>query len=147
MAESRLLDAFKALVDGLTAQTKLHVPVRYRVVSVNVDGRANLQAVKKGPWPDILPTPIRAGVPGVETELATGSICLVEFIEGDASLPVITHFSATTEGGWAPVSLRFDAAEIVLGDAALSVGRGVARVGDTAGPFAITSGSLKTRAQ
>ena len=147
MAESRLLDALKALVDGLTAQTKLHVAVRYRVVSVNVDGRVNLQAVKKGPWPDILPTPIRAGVPGVETELTPGSICLVEFIEGDASLPVITHFSTTEEGGWAPVSLRFEADEIVLGDPTLSVGRGIARVGDTAGPFLITSGSVKARAE
>lgn len=142
-----LLDTLRALVDGLTAQTRLHVPVRYRVVSVNpVDNRVNLQAVKKGPWPDILPTSTRAGVPGVEAKLTQGSICLVAFIEGNASMPVITHFSTTEESGWAPLSLRFDATtEVVIGDPVTSVGRQAARVGDTAGPFLISSGSLKTR--
>src|SRR5690606_18175985 len=122
----------KALVDGLTSATKLHVPVRYRVVTLNGDDRVNLQCVTKGAWPDVLPISVRMGVPGVVADLKLGSIVLVSFVEGDASLPVITHFSTTEEAGWAAVSLRFDATtEIILGDPVTSVGRQAARVGDT----------------
>ncbi|MCB9584547.1 MAG: hypothetical protein H6718_04085 [Polyangiaceae bacterium] len=147
MAESRLLDALKALVDGLTAATKLHVPVRYRVVTPNGDDRFNLQCVTKGPWPDVLPISVRMGVPGAVANLKLGSIVLVSFVEGDASMPVITHFSTTEEAGWAPVSLRFEADEIILGDPVTSAGRGVARVGDVVGFLAVSTGSTKTRCE
>lgn len=94
---------------------------RYRVVRMAVDGRVELQAVRRVVGlPDILPVSQWPGVAGVHAELSPGSIVLVTFIEGNRTLPIITHYSGKDGTGFAPAS-------IVIGDAD---GPPAARLGD-----------------
>lgn len=79
---------------------------RYRVVRMAVDGRVELQAVRRVVGlPDILPVSQWPGVAGVHAELTPGAVVLVEFIEGDRTLPIITHYPGKDGQGFAPVSL------------------------------------------
>lgn len=143
----KLLVPFKKLVRELTAHYQFHASVRYRVVRMAGE-RVELQVVKRGAgWPDVLPISIHAGVPGLSAQLRPGSQVLVQFIEGDPAQPIVTHFAPTSDAAWLPVSLRLDATELVLGDPIASAGRLIARVGDAAGPWVITTGSAKARCE
>src|SRR5262245_9931085 len=109
VSESRTLRAFRALVAALTDKTAYHALVRYRVVK-NVSGRVELQALKKaGPWPDTLPISFQPGAPGVRGVPKLASIVLVSFIEGNPSLPVVTHFARPDDPAWLPISVALDA--------------------------------------
>jgi len=108
MIQDRLLRAFQALVDKFTEQTKCHVKVRYRVVSA-VGDRYNLQAIRKGDWPDLVPCGVQAGAAGYKANLTLGSVVLVEFIEGDISLPRITAFEEPGQPGFVPISIKIAA--------------------------------------
>ena len=109
MTESRLVRALRGIVAAITAQTRCHVPVRYRVVSQTVD-RYNLQAVSKAAgWPDILPCAVMAGAAGYKANLTPGSIVLVQFIEGDETQPMITHFEQPGQPGFVPVAIKIGA--------------------------------------
>lgn len=109
MIESRLVRSLRAMVEAITAQTKCHVLVRYRVVNRVVD-RYNLQAVNKSSgWPDILPCAVMAGAAGYKAELTNGSIVLVQFIEGDEAQPIITHFEQAGQPGFIPISIKIAA--------------------------------------
>lgn len=80
---------------------------RYRVLRMLGD-RVELQAVRHDAGlPDILPVALWPGVPGVETVLSSGAEVLVEFVEGDRTMPIVTHFAGKNDGGAAfvPVSL------------------------------------------
>ncbi len=103
MSTARILRAFKALVAELTASTRYHVPVRYRVVQQNAN-KLTLQAVKKGVWPDLVPVDY-SSAPGYAATLTPGSIVLVTFVEGDLTLPVVTHFAGPDEPGFVPVAI------------------------------------------
>lgn len=120
MIASRLLRAVRALVDELTAATQYHVPVRYRVIGAASGERWNLQAVRRGVWPDLLPAVSMPGAAGYRATLQPSSIVLVQFVEGDPTLPVITHFEGPDGSGFVPTA-------IVLGGL---VGAAAARVGD-----------------
>lgn len=81
---------------------------RYRVVRMSAE-RVELQSVRRdADLPDVLPISMWPGAPGVHAELAPGAHVLVEFIEGDRRLPIITHFAGKDGTGWVP-------AELVLG--------------------------------
>lgn len=113
VSESRTLRAFRALVAALTDRTNYHALVRYRVVK-NVSGRVELQALKKaGPWPDTLPVSLQPGAPGVNGVPKLAAIVLVSFIEGNPSLPVVTHFARTDDPAWLPISVALDASALV----------------------------------
>jgi hypothetical protein len=45
------------------------------------------------------------GMSGTHAVLTPGSEVLVEFVEGDRSLPIVTHFCPKGSNGFAPVSL------------------------------------------
>lgn len=95
---------------------------RYRVVSQASDGRLSLQAVNKtSRLPDQILVPQMMGAPGVTADLKAGATVLVEFLEGDASLPCVTGYSPQSDQQFVPT-------EIILGGTA---GSGVARIGDT----------------
>lgn len=108
MIFERLERAFAAAVEALTEQTKLHVKVRYRVVSASGD-RFNLQAVRKGAWPDVVPAAVAPGAAGFKANLALGSTVLVEFVEGDPSLPRITAFEEPGQPGFIPIAIKIAA--------------------------------------
>ncbi|SRR6266571_1808195 len=102
----RLAGVFAELVARATGR-QLFGKYRYRVLRT-IGDRVELQAVRKDAGlPDIVPVALWPGVPGVETELASGAEVLVEFIEGDRTLPVLTHFAGKHDGGpaFVPISL------------------------------------------
>jgi hypothetical protein len=79
---------------------------RYRVVRMASDGRVELQAVRRiVGLPDLLPISQWPGVAGTHAELAPGTVVLVEFVEGDRGMPVITHFVGKDGSDFTPVSL------------------------------------------
>ena len=89
----RLMSACRKLVLELTTPLRFHALVRYRVVQT-IAGRLELQIVRKAfGFPDILPIGIACGIPGGKGTPANGSVCLVQFIEGDPGLPVVTAFA------------------------------------------------------
>jgi hypothetical protein len=86
----------------------LYGKYRYRVVTMRGDGRVELQAVRKAAGlPDVQPISMWPGVAGAHAELAQGAEVLVEFIEGDPTQPIITHFAGVDGAGFVPVSLAF----------------------------------------
>ena len=123
MISSRLLTAIQALIRQTLPQVPYQSPYRYRVVSQGSDGRVNLQAVRKsGDSPDMRAIAVLHGVPGTSSRLTLGSLVLVEFIEGDAAQPIVTHFEAEGGAGWLPISLTFDASsEVAMGASSSAV--------------------------
>jgi hypothetical protein len=115
LAPGLLRSIVARMVDG-----RLYGKFRYRVLRMAGD-RVELQAVRNSAGlPDVLPVSMWPGVAGVHAVLVPGSECLVEFIEGDRALPIVTHFAGKDGVGFEP-------AELVLGGA---VGSPVARQGD-----------------
>src|SRR5688572_2860815 len=99
---ARLLTTFKALVRELIAPHAYHALIRYRVVA-NSAGRLELQIVKKGTgFPDALPISLQPGMPGAKGEPMPGAIVLVSFIEGNPTMPVVTHFARPDDGAFVP---------------------------------------------
>lgn len=91
-----------------------HAPVRYRVVVLGPDKRLHLQIVRKASgFPDVLPIAIWPGVPGGFGEPALGSIAIVQFVEGDPSLPIVTHFAAPSDANSRPSAASLDATTLV----------------------------------
>jgi hypothetical protein len=119
-AQSRLAGLFRALVERST-DGDLFGSYRYRVIRMVAD-RVELQAVRKGAGlPDLLPVSMAPGMAGVHAVLAPGAEVLVQFVEGDRTLPLITHFAGRDGTGFAPISL-------VIGGA---IGAPSARAGDS----------------
>jgi hypothetical protein len=80
----------------------------YRVTQQGSDGRLQLQAVHPAEgFPDTLPITIY-GPPGFSAKVVPGSICLVEFLYGDPTQPVVRDFAPTT-----PLESTVDASAIV----------------------------------
>jgi hypothetical protein len=78
---------------------------RYRLVRMSVD-RVELQIVRKAAGlPDMLPLSMWPGVAGVHAVLTPGAEVLVEFIEGDRTMPIVTHFAGKDGVGFVPVHL------------------------------------------
>jgi hypothetical protein len=130
------LPGLLAAIARRTASDQLLGKYRYRVVSMAPDGRVNLQAVRKDAGlPDVLPISQWPGVPGVHALLTPGGEVLVEFIEGDRSQPIVTHYAGLGGAGFVPSSL-------VLGG---ETGAPAARQGDAVEvllPPAIFAGSV-----
>lgn len=146
---SRLRRDLQAMIRHLVPELPYLSPVRYRISKANPgDNRWWLQAVSRDlGFPDTLPIPVRS-FSGLKAEHALGAIVLVQFVEGDPTMPFICGFAAPDESGWLPATITVDASDTIkLGHGALL---GVARIGDTvqAGPFAgvITGGSATVKA-
>lgn len=113
-SRGRLAGALASVVERLGAD-RIWGAWRYRVIRMSAD-RVELQAVsRRAGLPDVLPVAMSPGVAGAHAALTPGSVVLVEFVEGSPTMPVITGFAGKGEGGWAPVSLTFDATTIKLG--------------------------------
>jgi hypothetical protein len=126
--------AFRELVGRLVAD-KLWGAWRYRVVRMSGD-RVELQSVRSAAGlPDVLPVSVWPGVAGVHATLSPGAECLVQFVEGDRTMPVVTHFAGKDGTGFVPV-------ELVIGGPA---GAPAARQGDPVEillPPAVFSGTI-----
>lgn len=84
--------------------------IRYRVVSAS-GGRLALQVVKAGTGaPDLVSIATKPGIPGAASVPALSSIVLVEFIEGDPELPIVSGYAGEVEEGHEAQSLTFSAA-------------------------------------
>lgn len=88
-------------------------PFRFRVFSMDGD-RVRLQAVARAPGlPDVLPVAIAPGMAGMKAQLTPGAVVLVDFVEGDPSMPIVTHFSRPDDPGFLPASVDIDATTVV----------------------------------
>jgi hypothetical protein len=76
--------------------------------------RVELQAVRQGAGlPDVLPVSMQPGVAGAHAKLAGGSIVLVEFIEGDRTLPFVASFAGKDTSGHGPDELDFTVSDTI----------------------------------
>lgn len=122
-----LLTSLRRLQAAIQPTAPLSLLYRYRVVEMD-GARVRLQVVRSATGlPDTLPIDLAPGAPGVSAALAEGSTVLVSFIEGDASLPVVTHFERPGQPGFLPVSLAIDASDTIrIGETAqVRIGVGV----------------------
>jgi hypothetical protein len=110
MLDSKLGRALRALVKLYTEPFRYHAAVRYRVVS-QVAERFHLQALRKGVWPDTALASVMPGASGYEAHPTPGSLVLVQFIEGDPALPIITHFAGPDGESFIPISVSIAGAD------------------------------------
>lgn len=150
LADSRLFALVSAYVRASLPELPYLGMYRYRVIQANAgDHRWELQAVSAAQrLPDIQPASVHPGVAGTVAKLANGTTVLVQFIEGNPAMPVVTHFEAADGAGWLPLELELDASQKVtigasadlveigsgseLSPPANAVGRAL-RYGDTVG--------------
>lgn len=106
-ADPRLFGLISAYVRAALPELPYYGTYRYRVISENSgDQRWKLQAVAAAEkLPNIEPASVHPGVAGMIAELPGSSVVLVQFVEGNPALPIITHFAAPDEPGFVPVSL------------------------------------------
>jgi len=138
MSESRLMFFVRSVVRELIANERVPFSflIRYRVVK-NTAGRVELQRVSKSRgYPDTLPISFQPGAGGHKATPALGSIVLVSFVEGDPSLPMVTHYARTDDAAFVPISSSLDASGTVrIGEHATLVhlGSGTDAPGDATG--------------
>lgn len=105
-ARGRLARSIEAIVRHIL-KDKVYGAVRYRVMGTRGD-RVELQAISAG-YPDVGPVSYAPGVGGTHAELQVGAEVLVEFVEGDPTMPRVTHYAGKDGVGWVPVSLTLEA--------------------------------------
>jgi len=88
-------------------------PFRYRVVQQVVD-RLYLQAVDRTlGLPDLPLIGMVPGVAGAAAKPALGSVVLVDFIEGNPSMPIVRGFTRKDDAAHLPLELDLNAEEVV----------------------------------
>lgn len=108
----RIDRALRSIVARYT-DSRLFGSWRYRVIRMASD-RVELQAVRRGAGlPDVLPVSMWPGVAGAHAELTPGAQVLVEFVEGDRTMPIITHFAGKDGVGWTPANVTLDATTLI----------------------------------
>jgi hypothetical protein len=101
----RLQSAFRALVSR-ASDSRIWGKYRYRVIRMAVD-RVECQIVRRASGlPDVLPISMWPGVPGMHATLTPGAEVLVEFIEGDRTMPVVVGFVGRGGTGHVPVVIE-----------------------------------------
>lgn len=133
----RCTDALADIVRALFPRMRYAGKFEFRVVSQSAE-RLNLQPVRRAAgMADMIRVPVRLA-PGIKYMWKPGSLCAVEFLDGDPSRAVVTAGDAPDSPGWLPLTAT------IMGPAALPA----ARMGDPvqAGPFsgAVTAGSVLT---
>jgi len=117
LADSQAYTAYHRYADS-----KLFGSWRYRVNQMNgerVDARPVLSS---SGLPDLVGVEISPGIAGYGVDLPSGLEILVEFIEGNRTLPRVVAFSGRDQANWTPTESVIDADGIKLGkDAANEV--------------------------
>ncbi len=137
---SRFISGLKSLAREATGLAHLK-GYKYRVVAAGPDGRLTLQALRRAAGvPDSIAIPVWPGVAGVSVQVAPGTICIVEFVEGDPAQPVVRAFEpgativmAKVGTGLSPVVLY---AQLAIYLAALEAKLAASVVGPVPTPFA-----------
>lgn len=107
-SRGRIEDAMRAIVRR-AVDDRIWGLWRYRVVRMSGD-RVELQAVRRDAGlPDVLPVSMWPGLAGAHAELTGGAEVLVQFIEGNRTMPIITHFAGKDGAGWAPANVILSA--------------------------------------
>jgi hypothetical protein len=100
--DARLAGLLRSIIARAT-DGKLFGAYRYRVLKMSAD-RVDLQAVRKDAGlPDVANVSMWPGVAGSHATLTPGAEVLVQFIEGDRTMPIVTHFAGKDGTGFAPV--------------------------------------------
>jgi hypothetical protein len=148
---NRLWDAVAMIARQVQAE-RIWGLRRYRVFKMSVN-RVELQVVDKTlGLPDVLPASMWPGLAGVWAKLRPGAVVLVEFVEGSAVRPIVTHYEPRDGAGFLPLELLLDAEELVsIGPSAAAIelagpdGAAVHRVGDkSTGPVITALGPVIT---
>lgn len=103
---------------------------------------ADLQPIQNVGLPALTKIPLRT--PGMVLDIPTGTHVLVGFVNHDPTQPYVAFFDQYSNSDFAPTFTG------LAGATPLDVppiGAGIARVGDAAGPFLITTGSLKVKSR
>lgn len=138
--------ALERFVAAATAELRYRGVWSYRVVS-QAGNRLDLQRerVSSG-MPDLLRVPIRMP-PGYSADWAPGSMCLVVFLDGDPSRPVVVAGDDPDSPGFVPSNVSLDA-EAGTGDVSLADGLSpvvrygeIVTVGTETGVIAFTPGA------
>lgn len=124
---NRLLGSLKASILAALPTIPYWVPRRFRVIQMHAgDNRVELQAIQKSLlFPDVLPISINPGMAGLWAKLTPGTVVVVQFVDGDPSLPIVTHFAAPDDGGFLPLELYLDASSKVT----IGASAGVVEIG------------------
>lgn len=128
---SRMLSAFKKMIDALYPQLAIAGVWEYRVVTQS-GKRLNLQPVRVSTgMPDLERVMIRPGIAGVDVMVKPGARVLVTFLDGEPGRPAVVNFEEAEGGGFLPLMTHIDALQIKLLDGA----RPVVLAADMAGIF------------
>lgn len=143
-----LFEGIGALAREATGSVFLS-PKRYRITSQAADGRLILSAyAPTAGVPDVVAIAPWPGFQGLSGRLSPGAIVLVEFVEGDPSLPIVRSFATGDPIElWlsASAQVKIAAPQVVINGGVM----GAARMGDAvqAGPWSgtIVAASATTR--
>lgn len=118
---NRATAALQRIHAKFAAETRFHAPWEYRVVQ-QLGDRLDLQVVRvSSGMPDVRAT-LRPGLLGENVTVTPGSLCIVQFINGDRTRPIVTHGDYTTPPSHAKL---------------MGGGAGVARLDDTVAIYAM----------
>lgn len=106
---SRIPDALRRIVEGLTAAHRFFAPWEYRVVLRSAD-RVDLQTVRASSgMPDLRGVRIRQGSAGVRVYPKLGALCVVAFLDGDPGRPIVTSWDDQDSDGGTALELALRA--------------------------------------
>lgn len=126
------LTAIEGIIRHLTAHIDYYAQYPARVVAQNSDD--SLEVIPDDSrLPGLSRVPIRYGVPGIKAKIAPGGRVAVEFAAGNPEKPVATVWESASV-----LKLEISAAQVVFNNGAMPI----ARVGDMAGPYPISTGNL-----
>lgn len=152
-ATSRRLSGLRRIIEQIDPHRRYRGVFEYRVVTQEGE-RLNLQPIRASSgMPSLQRVYVRPGVSGARADVALGSRVLVTFLDGERARPVVVGFEDADGEGFMPNVLEIDAHQALeLGATATittlangTLVQGVARFGDTAGPYAITTASTRVR--
>jgi hypothetical protein len=143
MPQDRLKRAIAAFVRELFPTLDYMGFYEYVVVSFDTTAQtADLQPVRDVGLPTLTKIPVRS--PGINFSLPSGMAVLIGFENHDPTRPYMAFFDKFASSGFVP---DFTGIAGALPTDVPPIAGGVARVGDQAGPFLITSGSLKAKSR
>lgn len=110
----RALGAFLSLVRAELRHTDYHRILEYKINSTASGGYVDIVPMRtKMGLPNLSNIPLRPGVPGGGGVPATGSSCLVAFLDGEPTRPVIVAYDGEAANGWKPSVSRLNASSTV----------------------------------
>ena len=97
---SRITELFRGIARRTTdTADRLYAKYRYRVVRMS-GSKVELQAVSQAAGlPDLIPVSQRPGVAGAHSKLPGAMRVIVEFIEGDPTMPIVTAYEGKDGSG------------------------------------------------